>query len=299
MLHDDYCVRLEAFQGPMDLLLYLIRKNEVDIHDIPVAKITEQYLAFVRRALGTGDEQGAGAMLHLDVETAGEFLVLASTLMEIKSRMILPARAPEGEGDDGASVARPEAAADPRAQLVQQLLEYKRFRDAAMLLEQREKDWAKRFPAAAAYAQSAPAPAVDEDAPGELEDLTIVDLMSAFARIIETVDFARVGEHRILDDETPIQLHAEDLLDRLRRDGGEGKRLTFSEVFRGRTRSEAIGLFLAMLELMRYGKVKARQQEHAAGAGEGGSEVGGRSGAIIIELVTDDSASLAAEASVV
>jgi segregation and condensation protein A len=248
----EYQVRLDAFEGPLDLLLYLIRKSEVDLHDIPVGQITHQYLAFL---------EGAGGVAALDVETAGEFLVMAATLMEIKSRMLMPAQRRE-EGDGAGEEGRaPEPAADPRAELVRQLMEYKKYRDAAMALESRQQQWEKRFAAAPAYAAAAPAPPADENEAVELEDLTLLDLVAAFTKIIETVDFARVGEHRVLDDETPIHVHAEDLLTRLKRDGGSDRAMYFTEIFRGRSRSECIGLFLAMLELIRYGKLRATQQD--------------------------------------
>lgn len=261
MIAPDYQVQLESFQGPLDLLLYLIRKSEVDIHDIPVAAITRQYLSY----LGGGESGtlGEGALARMDVETAGEFLVMAATLMEIKSRMLMPAQRRE-EGEQGEEASRRDEVADPRADLVRQLLEYKRFRDAAMALEQRQKDWESRFPAAPAHAAEAPSEPADDDAPVDIEDLTLLDLVAAFTKIIETVDFARVGEHRVVDDETPIQVHADDLVQQLKREGGTERTLYFTEVFRGRSRAEAIGLFLAMLELIRYGKVVATQEEHGA-----------------------------------
>src|SRR5215831_2686941 len=108
MLTDDYRVRLEAFEGPLDLLLFLIRKSEVEIHDIPVAAITEQYLAFLKQL---------GSSSRIDIDTAGEFLVMAATLMELKSRMLMPsARLGQAEGADSGKPAE-----DPRAELVRQL----------------------------------------------------------------------------------------------------------------------------------------------------------------------------------
>ena len=110
----DYRVNLEVFAGPLDLLLYLVRKEEVDIYDIPIARITEQYIKYIE------------IIRNLDIDLAGDFLVMAATLMEIKSAMLLPRVDPE----------QPEAeqGSDPRAELVRQLLEYKRFKDAANLL---------------------------------------------------------------------------------------------------------------------------------------------------------------------
>src|SRR5688572_5197395 len=131
MLTDDYRVRLETFEGPLDLLLFLIRKNEVEIHDIPVASITEQYLAFLKEL---------GVTTRIDIDVAGEFLVMAATLMELKSRMLMPrpaGAADEGPGPEGRATKEGQ---DPRAELVRQLLEYKKYRDAADHLEWRAED---------------------------------------------------------------------------------------------------------------------------------------------------------------
>jgi segregation and condensation protein A len=248
---EDIRIELDAFEGPLDLLLYLIRRDELEITDIPIARLAEQYIAAMT----------AGGVDRIDFEAAGEFLVMAATLMEIKSRMLMP-KPPAAEGEQpGTDPAIPE---DPRADLVRQLLAYKRYRDAATTLQQRLAQWEARFPAGGA---AVPALPEDPDAPAavELDDLTIVDLAEAFARIIETVDLTRVGEHTVLDDQTPIEVHQADLIDRLQReaitlaDGSRG--LRFADVFTGRTKSEAIGLFLAMLELIRQQRLNASQDE--------------------------------------
>src|SRR6059036_793409 len=113
----DYQVNLETFRGPLDLLLYLVKRNEVDICDIPIARLTEQFLAYLR------------VLELIDVERAGDFLVMAATLMEIKSKLLLP-RSDEATEEE----------ADPRAELVKQLLEYKQFKDAAVLLDARAEE---------------------------------------------------------------------------------------------------------------------------------------------------------------
>ena len=126
-VQDDYQVNLDAFCGPLDLLLYLIRRAEVDVHDIPIAQITEQYLALLKQV----DE--------IDVEAAGEFLVMAAMLIEIKSRTLIPPEAAgEGESDDGLGAPSGEPL-DPRHELVQQLLDYQRYRIASEQLEQRRQ----------------------------------------------------------------------------------------------------------------------------------------------------------------
>jgi len=250
----EYKVRLDAFEGPLDLLLYLIRKSEVDIHDIPVAQITDQYMALIKQDAG---------LEHLDIELAGEFLVMAATLMELKSRLLspLPKPAPGTEGSSDVGMAPVADELDPRADLVQKLLAYKRYRDAASMLQDRHAQWEARFPSAPAQVPQAPVEAVDADAPVEISDIDLVDLVEAFSRIMSTVDFARVGEHRVFDDETPIQIHAADLLDQLKNapEVQQGRRVSFRSMFTGRTRSEAIGLFLALLELIRQKQVRFHQ----------------------------------------
>jgi len=274
MLTEDYRVQLDAFEGPMDLLLFLIRRDEIDIHDIPVARIATQYMSFLEH------------IDRVDIDAAGEFLVTAATLLEIKSRMLAPR--PEGQQRQSQSDGGPTE--DPRAELVRQLLAYKAYRDAATALEQRAEDWRLRVPAAAvkptagddlrvACAQAgtsdtsnttaqASEQSLQEsieslvDADLHIEDLTLVDLIEAFRRVSETVNFDRLGTHSVTYDDTPIELHAEDILDRIVRDGvGDAKEIEFTTIFRSRTRSEMVGLFLALLDLCRRRRVAFRHDE--------------------------------------
>ncbi|MBL8764924.1 MAG: segregation/condensation protein A [Phycisphaerae bacterium] len=272
MLTDGYTVRLEQFEGPLDLLLYLIRRAEVDVTDIPIGRITDQYVEYLR------------GIERIDIELAGDFLVMAATLMEIKSRMLMPAETAQPTGME--SAVAPVEKEDPRADLVRQLLAYKRFRDAASSLEQRHREWEGRFPGVAAGVSKEQA--VEEEGAVEVEDLELLDIVRAFATLLETVDMERVGEHHIAYDETPIELHAADLLDFLRRDRSDQAGVEFSRVFSGRTRSEMVGLFLAMLELVRQRRIAVRQErigdpirvllseldDAAASAGRGGESVG-------------------------
>jgi segregation and condensation protein A len=250
VLTDDYRVRLESFEGPLDLLLFLIRKSEVDIHDIPVAGITEQYLAFLKEL---------GSSSRIDIDTAGEFLVMAATLMELKSRMLMPAaRAGLAEG---AEPGKPTE--DPRAELVRQLIEYKKYRDAADSLEHRAEDWRRRFPTSPAgidrdALHAALESAAKEDL--ELEDLDLLDLAEAFQRIAESVNFERLGDHQVKYDDTPIELHAADIVSRLQAEA-QAPELELGLMLRGRTRSEMVGLFLALLELVRNRRVGVRQDK--------------------------------------
>lgn len=278
----EYTVRLDAFEGPLDLLLFLIRRAEVEITDIPIAQITEQYLKFV----GDLNDDGSGGH-RLDIERAGEFLVMAATLVEIKSRTLAPpvnAVTPEGEViPDGDAPARPEKPPlDPRAELIHQLLEYKRFRDAGDRLGKFKHDWESMFPAGKALpgkgqAEAPPPPQSPEEITGavDLDDIELIDLVEAFGRIIETIDLTRIGEHHVLMDDTPVEIHAEDIVDRLRRQAAEllaatgggpdsptpPAELEFATVFENRNRSEMIGLFLAVLELVKQQRIWVRQAE--------------------------------------
>ncbi|MBL8964443.1 MAG: segregation/condensation protein A [Phycisphaeraceae bacterium] len=250
MITDDYRVTIEQFEGPLDLLLFLIRRDEVEITDIPVGRIAEQYMEFLSR------------IDRIDIDAAGEFLVMAATLMEIKSRMLGPATA-QASGD-GSPPPR-EADEDPRAVLVRQLLEYKRFRDAASELDRRLGEWSGRFPAGSSASEDDSA-AVEEgpeaDEAVDLGDVGLFDLVGAFQRIMEAVNFDRLGSHQVQYDETPIELHAADIVDRLMRETTQGQadEVELSVVLAGRTRSEMIGLFLAVLDLVRTSRVRVRQE---------------------------------------
>ena len=222
----DYRVQLDAYSGPMDLLLYLIRRDEIDIYDIPISRILQQYLGYVK------------LLQQMDPELVGEFLVLAATLMEIKSRMLLPKPPPEQTGDD---------MLDPRADLVRQLLAYRTFREAAIRLADKAELHAQRFPR----------PRLDVPGDGEvnLEDVQIWDLLTAFNKLLAAVGRAK-ATHDVTYDDTPIALHAADVLDRLER---EGPTMPFERIFEGRSRSEMVGLFLALLELIRQQRVRIQQ----------------------------------------
>lgn len=229
---DEYRVNLDIYAGPLDLLLYLIRRDELDIYDIPIVRITEQYLQYVEM------------LKALDPNLAGEFLLLASTLLEIKTRMLLPKAPPEEAADDeGLEI-------DPRAELVRQLLEYKVFKDAAGDLRGAAETRARRF-----GRPSEAKPPGHEGDDLDLEDVQIWDLFDAFSELMESIG-KHPREHEVIYDDTPVELHAADIRDRLEREDS----LTFRQVFQGRTsRAEMVGLFLALLELIRQKLVLAHQ----------------------------------------
>jgi len=226
----DYRVQLEdTYAGPMDLLLYLIRRDEVDIYDIPIARLLADYLTYVR------------LLEALDPDAVGEFLVMAATLMEIKSRLLLP-KAPIEEDEDDSL--------DPRADLVRQLLAYRAYREAAGTLREfgqlRALKWARS-------GQGLP----DDEKEVDIEEAQVWDLLTAFNKLLAQTGQGPI-QHEVLYDDTPVMLHAADILDRLERDGPV---MRFEQIFEGRTRWEMIGLFLALLELIRQNRVRVEQQE--------------------------------------
>lgn len=241
----DYRVELDVYNGPLDLLLYLLKRDELDIYDIPIARITESYMGYVQMLKELSSKDG------LDINVAGDFLVMAATLMEIKSAMLLPKPpASQADGDSAAS-----ELADPRYELVQKLLEYKKFKDAANLLDHKQVEHASRFPRYPALRKNEG----DDDAPPvDLDEVQIWDLLEAFNRLMTEVGGKRGSFHEVTYDDTPIDLHAADIEDRLMREG----KLTLRDLVVGRgSKSEMIGVFLALLELIREKKILVEQSE--------------------------------------
>lgn len=246
-MSQPYRVRLDAFEGPMDLLLYLIRSHEVDIHDIPISIVADQYIGFL-------DE-----LDRIDIDLAGEFLVMASTLMEVKSRILAAEAERKDRSDDPEqAVDLDEPGTDPRAELVRQLLEYKKYRDAADALQKRQETWEQRYPVrAAGIDDDAVREATDDMGELELEDLDLSDLVEAFRQILASVNFDRLGEHEVFSDDTPLEVHASNILEKLQQriDAGSTGSLTLRSAIVGKSRSEMVGMFLAILVLVRDQRV--------------------------------------------
>jgi segregation and condensation protein A len=241
----EYRVQLDVFNGPLDLLLYLIKRDELDIYDIPIARITQSYFEYVKLLRSMKDEAG------LDINVAGDFLVMAATLMEIKSAMLLPRQAAQA-GTDGGRRAAAELA-DPRYELVQQLLEYKKLKDSAALLDRKASDHAARFPRIPAK--------LDDDGeppPVDLDEVQVWDLLATFERLLKEMGVRKPRYHEVTYDDTPIDLHAADIEDRLKREGPQSLR----DLMVGRkSRSEMVGVFLALLELIREKKILVEQSD--------------------------------------
>ena len=219
----DYRVNLDIFAGPLDLLLYLVRKEEVDIYDIPIAKITDQYIRYIEM------------LKSLDIDLAGDFLVMAATLMHIKSAMLLPKAEPEQlQADD---------LADPRAELIRQLLEYKKFKDAANLLSDAADKQKERFQRPDSIIERLKP---DAEPQIDIEQVSVWNLLEAFDSLMKAT--GSIGDISHIKDDTPIDLYQIEILHRLQTEGP----MSFERLFEsGTNRVVVVGLFLALLELIR------------------------------------------------
>lgn len=221
-------VKLERFEGPLDLLLHLIKRDEIDVYDIPIAHITRQYLAYL------------DLMRSLDLEVAGEFLVMAATLMRIKAKMLLPATPTPEEEDEG----------DPREELMQRLLEYRQFKEAAQTLRAREEDRRQLF-------ERGMLPSDEDAGPLPLAPATLFDLLDAFHRVA-----SRLPEPAVYE----VQAEAYDVDDKMAVIASavaeRGKMSFVALLERCRTRLEMVVTFMALLELIKMGQVGVLQSEH-------------------------------------
>ncbi|MBS0205800.1 MAG: segregation/condensation protein A [Planctomycetes bacterium] len=227
----DYRVQLDLFSGPLDLLLYLVRRNEVDVSELPISRITHQFLQFLE------------VLEFLDLDLVGDFVVMASTLVEIKSRQVLP-RADEELPEET------PLTDDPSSELIQQLIEYKRYKDAALAMEQRAADWQERYPRL-----TDDRPSVGKDhSEDSIKEVELWDLVSALSRVLQKKFVEETSSIRY--DDTPISTYIDRIGARVREVG----KIPFSEFFEGTNlRSKIIGIFLAVLELLRHHGFRADQ----------------------------------------
>lgn len=223
---EDYKIKIDAFEGPMDLLMHLIEKNKIDIYDIPIAELTRQYLAYLDR------------FREFNMEIASSFLVMAATLLQIKSRMMLPK--PEKPAD--------EAEEDPRFELVQRILEYRKFKQVSTVLGDMagiQERFVSREP------MDLP---VHHLPPG---NLSLRMLVEAFHTVLSVKEELSIPKALVTPEPFSIKDKMADILSLLSRSRG---RLLFSEAFETGTRSELIVTFLALLELMKLKTVTVKQQ---------------------------------------
>ena len=220
-----YEVKLDVFEGPMDLLLYLIRKDELDIYDIPIAHITTQYLSFLQH-------------LHqLDIEQASDFILMAATLLRIKSQMMLP-REELGLNDEGEE--------DPKAELVRRLLEYQQFKDIADWLGVRKNERRDVF-----LRRQGPDDSVGESA--QLRPVSLFDLLAMYKHVLDTVPENLV--HQIVEEEVSVAECIDYLLAVLARNS----RISFIDLLQGRDRQALIATFVGILELLKAQRVRVQQ----------------------------------------
>jgi segregation and condensation protein A len=227
-METEYKVRLEIFEGPLDLLLYLIKRDEIDIYDISLERITQQYLEYLQ------------AFKELNIEVAGEFVVMAANLIYLKSRSLLPAdqQPPEEDVDEE----------DPRWDLIRQLIEYKKFKEAAAQLEARALEQERTF---ARVGDGVAA----EIAPLHLGEVGIFQLINAFQNVIKRLE-AREDLQEIFGENFTVS----DKIDRILQRMAGGESIKFSELFvRMASRVEIVVTFLALLELIRLKQVRAIQ----------------------------------------
>jgi segregation and condensation protein A len=223
----DFRVNLEIFRGPLDLLLYLVRRHEVEIVDIPIAEVADQFLEYL------------AVLEKLDVNAVGDFLEMASTLVEIKSRLVLP------RGDE-----IEEEFDDPRQELVARLLEYKKFKDAASILEERSRGWQDRYSRLASDLATRPTDPAEQP----IREVELWDLVSAFGRLLR--DSAATQGSSIVYDETPIWVYMHQIHAQV---AGTG-RLAFRDALRkAEHKSTQVSMFLAILELARHHHIHFEQ----------------------------------------
>jgi segregation and condensation protein A len=227
-MSSEYKVKLEVFEGPLDLLLYLIKKDEVDVYDVSIERITQQYLEFME------------AFKVLDLEVAGEFVVMAANLIYIKSRSLLPVavQPPDEEAEEE----------DPRWELVRQLVEYKKFKDAAAQLSQKELEQSKMFTRL---------PEVEPAPERPLGDVSVFDLINAFNGILKRINH-REDLREIFEENYTVS----DKIDLIMKMMAGEVPLKFTELFTSvASRAEIVVTFLALLELIRLKQIKAVQED--------------------------------------
>lgn len=224
----SYKIKLEIFEGPLDLLLYLIKKDEVNIYDIPISTILEQYLNYLE------------LMRLLDLNIAGEFIVMAATLMQIKSKMLLPQ---EVNLDDEI----PDEEKDPRLELVKRLLEYRQFKEAAEQLRAKERARQDLF--------KRPAVSTDEETGESFFEASLFDLISAFSKALKDVPKELIYE--VIKDEFTVEGKVSDL----RQIFKERAHISLTRLFlQAKNKLEAIATFLAVLELIRLKEIIVAQK---------------------------------------
>ncbi|MFD5848570.1 segregation/condensation protein A [Cytobacillus pseudoceanisediminis] len=240
MQYDHYNVKIDAFEGPLDLLLHLINRLEIDIYDIPVSEITEQYLIYIH------------TMKELQLDVASEYLVMAATLLAIKSKMLLPKHEEEELEDEFGM----EMEEDPRDELVERLIEYRKYKEAAEELKEREQDRSLMY--------TKPPADLSEyvnDSQQEKADLNVslYDMLGALQKLLRRKKLQRPLSAKVARQEIPIEKRMSEIVDQLRNFKGRKK---FTDLFPISDREHIVVTFLAVLELIKRKEIQVEQDRN-------------------------------------
>ncbi|WP_173916256.1 segregation/condensation protein A [Halobacillus sp. Marseille-Q1614] len=233
---DRYQVKLDGFEGPLDLLLHLINRYEIDIYDIPVSTITEQYMNYIH------------TLQELELNIASEYLVMAASLLAMKSQMLLPA---QQLNDDYAE----DEEEDPREELIQRLIEYKKFKGAAESLKQKEEKANRVYTRAKVDAEDDG----ENDEPLEPGEVSMLDMLDAVNRLLKQTKSRTVQETKIKKDEISIQMRMDEILDKIKI---ETTGTRFHDLFEEKTKPHIVVTFIAVLELMKNKDITCVQPNH-------------------------------------
>ncbi|MGJ9456863.1 segregation/condensation protein A [Oceanobacillus sp. CF4.6] len=235
-MNQAYQVKLDAFEGPLDLLLHLINHYEIDIYDIPVAQITKQYMEYIH------------AMQSPELNIASEYLVMASTLVAIKSQMLLPKQEIDIDQDE-------EYMEDPREELMQRLIEYRRFKEAAETLKEMENESNQLFTRPPVVFQDLAL----EKSPVVQGDLSIYDMIGALGKMYERKKWNKPHDTTVQRMDIPIGKRMQDVLSKVRKSTNG---IEFDQLFPYPTRTHIVVTFIAILELMKSKEIYCKQTKH-------------------------------------
>ena len=232
-MNEAYYVKLDAFSGPLDLLLHLINQDEVDIYDIPVATITEQYMQYIH------------TLQRLELNVASEYLVMAATLIALKSQMLLPNEPMEVEND--------EYMEDPRTELIQRLIEYRKYKEAAEALKEKELESNQAFTREPIVFDNA---AVNQ--PILNDDTSIYDMLGALNKLFERKKWSEPLDTKIKKIDIPIEQRMDEVVETLK---NSEQGTSFFNLFIYQSRAHIVVTFMAILELMKVKKVYCEQKK--------------------------------------
>ncbi|MDQ0225048.1 segregation/condensation protein A [Metabacillus niabensis] len=238
----QYHVKIDAFEGPLDLLLHLINRLEIDIYDIPVSEITEQYMLYIH------------TMQVLELDVASEYLVMAATLLSIKSRMLLPKQ--EEELFDDEYINEPEE--DPREELMQRLIEYRKYKEAAEDLRELEEERAQVYTKAPSDLSEYGTQTINQM---DSLNVTLYDMLGAFQKMLRRKKLQKPLQTKITRQEIPIERRMEEILEDLRTHPG---RRRFADLFPSGNKDHLVVTFLAILELMKSHLILIEQENNFA-----------------------------------